>query len=51
MGKALLAFAPDVEVRRVVTRRLPAYTARTLNRRDCMRNLQQFNRAGGGGAT
>jgi hypothetical protein len=30
MGKALLAFAQDVDVRRVVTRHLPAYTTRTL---------------------
>jgi DNA-binding IclR family transcriptional regulator len=29
-GKVLLAFAPEIEVQRVVTRPMPAYTARTL---------------------
>jgi DNA-binding IclR family transcriptional regulator len=37
IGKALLAFAPEAEVRRVLTRRLPAYTSRTLTAPEAVR--------------
>jgi DNA-binding IclR family transcriptional regulator len=49
MGKALLAFAPETEVRRVLTRQMPAYTRRTITTPGALREALAEARSSGAG--